>query len=100
MPFGQVMRAARGLIAWAIKQLGLQSAVSVSLVVTVVLLFYWGYRVSWALSVSRRVVSSATRHGLVSAVVVAAVVAGGLHLGVFPSVDVDPLLRALSEVTR
>ena len=98
MPFGQVLDAARGLLAWLIDIAGLEGVVSVSLLVTIAALFYWGYRVSWLLSFGKAVLSGAVRHGLVSAVVLVAVVAGGLHLGVFPSVNFDPLLRALSEV--
>jgi|GEM_PF-3921862 len=94
----RILNAGRGVLARLLEFAGLEGVISVSLLISIVLMFYWGYRVAWAISMAKTILSATVRHGLVSMVILLSVGGGALYLGVIPGINLDPLLRLLPEV--
>lgn len=88
------------LLEWLLSQLGIAGVVSAGVVVTVLGFLYYGYKMAWAISLAKDILRYGVRHVVVSTLVVATVVVGGIHLGVIQGIDLGALLEAIRGVTN
>jgi hypothetical protein len=87
---------ARQLAQRALAALGLAGVIGAGALLSTLTLLWWGYRLSHVAAVARTAGTVALRYGGVSAVVVGVVIAGGIHAGVIPGVNVDRLMHLVT----
>ncbi|WP_135807445.1 hypothetical protein [Halorussus marinus] len=87
-----VLREAVGRV---LATLGLKGVIGASAVVSTLTLFWWGYRLSSVVAFLRTASTVAVRYGAVSVAVLAVALAGALHAGVIPGVNLAPIYDLL-----
>lgn len=95
-----VFNAVRPLVQQALAALGVAGMVGAGAVLSTLTLLWWGYRLSHVAAFARTAGTVALKYGGVSAVVVLGVIAGGVHAGVIPGINVDRLAQLVTVVVE
>lgn len=95
-----VIDVARRVVQDALAAAGLAGAIGAGALLSTLTMLWWGYRLSTFAALARSAGAVALKYGGVSVVVVLAVIAGGVHAGVIPGVNVDRLVQLVSVIVE
>jgi hypothetical protein len=82
----------QGFLSWAIGLLGIEAIVSASAVMSGVVVLYGIHKAYWLAHLGK----TASRYAVVSLIVAAAIVGVLVAVGVFPTVDLDPIAEVVT----